>query len=401
MFALRDRDGTLASVAAVDRPRLLGPAAGLGSGLAATVAQPDRVIELLEAADVRGRGGANFPTATKWRLAISRPGLRVVVGNGGEHEPGSVKDAYLLSEQPEMVLEGLRIAAVVLGAGKAALLLAGRLAGLAARLEDAADQLVKLVPDGPPVEIVVGPDDYLVGEETALLEVLEGKPAKPRFRPPLIGVRGYWGYPTIVQNIETLANIAWVMRACARDEPPPPIDTFLWTVWGTGREPVIGESRFGTSVGALLTAAGVRQWQAVTLGGYSGGVLRGAEASTPLLPAQLADDGLSLGSASFRVIGEDECLGAVAEEVLTFFAQESCGQCVPCGSGLRDSAAVLGGVASAQLRTVDAVDEYMRELAGRGACRLPDGASATYRALWARFSPQIVAHHHKQCRCHR
>jgi NADH:ubiquinone oxidoreductase subunit F (NADH-binding) len=373
----------------------------LGSGLAAAIARPARVVELLDAADVRGRGGANFPTATKWRLAMGRPGPRVVVGNGGEHEPGSVKDAYLLSEHPDMVLEGLRIAAVVLGAGKAALLLAGRLAGLAARLEDTAEELVKLVPDGPPVDIVVGPDDYLVGEETALIEVLEGKPARPRFRPPLIGVRGYWSYPTVVQNVETLANVAWVMRACARHEPAPAVDTFLWTVWGAGREPVIGESRFGTSVGALLTAAGVQHWQAVTLGGYSGGVLRAAEASTPLIPAQLAGDGLSLGSASFRVIGENECLGALAEEVLTFFAQESCGQCVPCSSGLHDSAAVLGGGASAQIPSLDAVDEYMRELAGRGACRLPDGASATYRALWARFSPQIVAHHNKQCSCHR
>ena len=132
-----------------------------------------------------------------------------------------------------------------------------------------------------------------------------------------------------------------------------------------------------------------------------GGVLRASEASTPLIPAQLTGEGLSLGSASFRVIGENECLGALAEEVLTFFAQESCGQCVPCSSGLHDSAAVLGGGASAQIPSLDAVDEYMRELAGRGACRLPDGASATYRALWARFSPQIVAHHSKQCSCHR
>jgi NADH-quinone oxidoreductase subunit F len=401
MSALRNADATVATVATVDCPRLLGPASGLGSGLAAAIARPARVVELLDAADVRGRGGANFPTAAKWRLAMGRPGPRVVVGNGGEHEPGSVKDAYLLSAHPDMVLEGLRIAAVALGAGKAALLLAGRLAGLAARLEDTAEELVKLVPDGPPVDIVVGPDDYLVGEETALIEVLEGKPARPRFRPPLIGVRGYWSYPTVVQNVETLANVAWVMRACARHEPAPAVDTFLWTVWGSGREPVIGESRFGTSVGALLTAAGVQQWQAVTLGGYSGGVLRAAEASTPLIPAQLAGDGLSLGSASFRVIGENECLGALAEEVLTFFAQESCGQCVPCSSGLHDSAAVLGGGASAQIPSLDAVDEYMREVAGRGACRLPDGASATYRALWARFSPQIVAHHNKQCSCHR
>src|ERR1700746_3231142 len=140
MSPLRNADATVATVATVDCARLLGPASGLGSGLAAAIAQPARVVELLDAADVRGRGGANFPTATKWRLAMGRPGPRVVVGNGGEHEPGSVKDAYLLSEHPDMVLEGLRIAAVVLGAGKAALLLAGRLAGLAARLAEGAAQ---------------------------------------------------------------------------------------------------------------------------------------------------------------------------------------------------------------------------------------------------------------------
>src|ERR1700741_2172684 len=146
MSALRNGGATETAVATDDRPRLLGPAPGLGSGLAAAIAQPARVIELLDAADVRGRGGANFPIATKWRLALGRPGPRVVVGNGGEHEPGSVKDAYLLSEHPDMVLEGLRIGAVALGAGKVALLLAGRLAGLAARLEDAAEELGKLLP---------------------------------------------------------------------------------------------------------------------------------------------------------------------------------------------------------------------------------------------------------------
>ncbi|HVW32253.1 MAG TPA: proton-conducting membrane transporter, partial [Acidimicrobiia bacterium] len=306
--------------------RLLQSPGGRGAGLALALADREAALEAIAAADVRGRGGAHFPTALKWRAALAERAPRVVIGNGGEHEPGSHKDAVLLEQQPELVVEGLLIASTVLGAGRTILFLDGRLA----RLADGLREVIAGFGAGdvglPVPEVVIGPEEYLVGEETALIEVLERRPAKPRFRPPLPVTKGLMGYPTVVQNIETLANCTWVLRQTALDPAATPVvDTFLWTVWGPDREPVVGESPFGTPVGEVLAAAGVDRWKGVTLGGFSGGALLAAEGDVAIDPLGLAEHRLSLGCASLRVIDDQECVGALAQRVLEFFATGSCG----------------------------------------------------------------------------
>ncbi|HEV7688993.1 MAG TPA: NADH-ubiquinone oxidoreductase-F iron-sulfur binding region domain-containing protein [Acidimicrobiia bacterium] len=382
--------------------RLLDTAGEPGAGLRYAVAEPEAGLEAIAAADVRGRGGANFPAALKWRAALRERGPRVVIGNGGEHEPGSQKDAVLLRRHPELVIEGLLAAGTILGAGKTILLLDGRLAPLAERLREIVDGFGPADLGLPTPEIVIGPEEYLVGEETALIEVLERKPAKPRFRPPLPVVKGYLGYPTVVQNIETLANCAWVLRRIAEDPgAAPAVDTFLWTVWGPGRESVVGESPVGTTIGAVLQAAGVAQWKGVTLGGFSGGAVRAAEAELALDPVRLAEHGLSLGCGSFRVIDAGACVGALAQEVMEFFAAGSCGQCVPCQAGLADAARVLAGKKGRRVTDLADMLEMFSELEGRGVCRLPDGGIATTRALLDRFGDEIQAHAERRCGCGR
>jgi NADH:ubiquinone oxidoreductase subunit F (NADH-binding) len=382
--------------------RLLDTAGEPGAGLRYAVAEPVAALEAIAAADVRGRGGANFPAALKWRAALRQRGPRVVIGNGGEHEPGSQKDAVLLRRQPELVIEGLLAAGTILGAGKTILLLDGRLAPLAERLREIADGFGPAHLGLPAPEIVIGPEEYLVGEETALIEVLERKPAKPRFRPPLPVVKGYLGYPTVVQNIETLANCAWVLRRIAEDPAAAPaVDTFLWTVWGPQREAVVGESPIGTTIGAVLQAAGVEAWKGVTLGGFSGGAVSAAESDLALEPARLAEQGLSLGCGSFRVIDPGACAGALAQEVMEFFLAASCGQCVPCKAGLGDAARVLAGRRGRKVSDLTDMLDMFSELEGRGVCRLPDGGIVTTRALHRRFGDDIQAHAERRCGCGR
>jgi NADH:ubiquinone oxidoreductase subunit F (NADH-binding) len=370
-----------------------------GLGLRRALSDPTWALDKVAEANVRGRGGADFPTARKWRSARAQPGPRIVIANGGEHEPGSAKDAYLLAERPDLVVEGLCIATAVVNARRSYIALASRLGHLAGGLQSAIDALCREGLDVPAPEVVIGPDDYLVGEETALIEVLEGKAAKPRFRPPMPSIRGYLAYPTVVNNVETLANVAWALRNQLDDSPGPAVDTFLWTVWGRDRDPVVGEARFGISIGQLLMDAGVENWDAVTLGGYSGGAISATEAETPMDPGVLAGRGLSLGCASFSVLRPGECPGRLAEDVLAFFAGASCGQCLPCEVGLRDAWGVMRGQTSGKIRDVDDMMAFLWELKGRGICRLPDGGARTVTALWERFEKMLRAHQGGLCGC--
>jgi NADH-quinone oxidoreductase subunit F len=321
--------------------------------------------------------------------------------NAAEHEPGSQKDAFLIEHHPDLVVEGLLIAAAVLAAGKAFIVVDGTQPSLGQALESELDSIRAHLGELPVPRIVVGPRDYLLGEETALLEVVEGRPPRPRFRPPFPTERGWFGYPTVVNNVETLANCAAVLRDVGAGRRVAVADTFLWTVWDGSGQSVVGESRFGVTVGDVLQAAGFHLARATTLGGFSGGVVGIEDFDLPVEPEHLATRGLSLGSASFRVVGYLECIGALAEEVIGFFAQASCGQCGPCHLGLHDAHLLLSGRSEMTKvpATINEFEDILRELEGRCVCRLPDGASITGRSLWRLFSAELCAHAAGECLC--
>lgn len=360
---------------------------------------PSAVVDLLARAAVVGRGGAHFPAALKWQAVATAPGPRVLVVNGGEHEPGSRKDAWLLARRFDLVLEGLAIAGAVLDAKRAFVVLDPSMADVIDELTShLAQPHVAQAMGDVSVDVVIGPDSYLVGEESALLEVLEGHDALPRFKPPRPAEYGYDGYPTLVHNVETLANVAWVLRAAADGVSDPVVDSFVWTVWH-GEEHVVGESPIGVTVGEVLARAGVDEWKAVTLGGFSGGVVTADEHELQLVPLDLARRGLGLGCAAFRVLDVGTCAGNMAVEIVSFFARESCGQCVPCKVGLRDVAKTLAGVRAPAVRDVDDALVLAQELRGRGRCALPDGAALTLSALWDRFEADLRAHARADCGC--
>jgi NADH:ubiquinone oxidoreductase subunit F (NADH-binding) len=384
------------------RRLLVGPDAvhrHSGLGLAHARRNPQGALAALDAADIRGRGGANFPVARKWRSALSMPGPHVVVANAGEHEPGSRKDVELLARRPRLVLEGLAVAGSVLGARKTFVAVNGGHPGLVDQLRAEIEGSSAYWTDVPAPEVVPVPNSYLAGEETALLEVLESRLPRPRFRPPLPTARGWMGYSTVVQNVETLANCAWTLQELEAGAPGTGPDTFLWTVWNSEGLQIVGESRLGDSLQSVLVAAtDMRTVKAVTMGGYSGGAVSTGELDMSLTPGELADRGLSLGCASFRVITENECVGAVVEDVIAFFADASCGQCYICKRGLTDAQEIFVG--SGAGGPAEAV-ELLLEIRGRGVCKLPDGASTTVGALWNRFPGEIKAHAGGSCDCPR
>lgn len=360
--------------------------------------EPDLLLRVIANANVRGRGGAHFPTSKKWAAALARPGPRVLIANAGEHEPGSRKDLELILRRTDLVLEGLATAAAIIDAGKVIIAVdESRPAAaevLQAAIESARDGWRGL----PLPEVTLVPSLYIVGEETALLEVLEGKAPKPRFRPPLPTVRGWMGYPTLIQNIETLANCAWAVNQYLDGNSDPKIDTFLWTAWAGNDKGVVGESEFGDTLSSVIDEAGYKDTvKAVTLGGYSGGVVRGTALDFELDPDSLRARGLSLGCGSFRIIEDHECVGSVAEHIARFFSEGSCGQCHICHQGLSDAASALtngegaGGAGEA--------NSILSELSGRGVCKLPDGASMTVTGFTALFPSEIEAHVAGHCRC--
>lgn len=370
-----------------------------GLGLAYAKRDPRAAVSALDYADVRGRGGANFPVARKWASALEAPGPRVLVANAGEHEPGSAKDVTLLSRRTELVLEGVAVAAVVLEAGKTIIAVNGQHQNLISQLRQSISELDAFWVDIPVPEVVAIPDDYLAGEETALVEVLEQKPARPRFRPPLPSFRGWMGYPTVIQNVETLANCAWLLQQREAGAAAPEVDSLLWTVWNTDGLRVVGESPASTPLESLLgEITDVRRIKAITTGGYSGGALGRQELWLPLSPKEPArHGGLSPGCASFRLIDDDECVGAVVSEVLRFFAAASCGQCFICKQGLTDASKILeGGDADADVTEALAI---LSEITGRGVCKLPDGAAVTVQALCRLFPEEVANHSTGECGC--
>lgn len=336
----------------------------------------------LEASGLRGRGGAGFPAALKADAVRRRSSRPVVVVNAVEGEPVSGKDKALLRHVPHLVLDGAVALAAALGArtvvvGVAAGARAERAALAAALAERAARRLDGRVR----VEVAPVPDGFVAGEETALLSYLNGGPAKPTFTPPRPFERGLGGRPTLVQNAETVAHVAliarhgpaWFRELGTPDEP----GTTLFTLTGAVRRPGVYEAEVGVALPDLLAAAGgaARQPQAFLVGGYFGTWFTAAEAAALRLDdATLRARGGGLGARAVVVLAEGASGLAESARIARYLAEASAGQCGPCVHGL---AAIAGALAQAAQGRGDRarIARWCDQVAGRGACRHPDGAA--------------------------
>jgi NADH:ubiquinone oxidoreductase subunit F (NADH-binding) len=341
---------------------------------------------------LRGRGGAAFPAIIKIR-AVSRAAVDtglspVVVANGAEGEPLSIKDRYLLRYRPHLVLDGLLTVAAALGAGDAHLYVADPAAR--ASVEAAVAELGDL-PDGPRVRAFAAQDTYVAGEETAVVRALTTGIARPTDKPPRPFQVGVGGAPTLVLNVETLACIARAGLPARRDAG----STFLATVSGAGRPPVLYELPDGLPLGELLHEHLGRADSSIDVlfGGFFGGILPAWPDLELSHPGVLRRGG-SLGCGSLHLLAAPACPVRTTADVVAYYARHNAGQCGMCmasSSAIAATLAELGqprpGVAYAAL-----LPRWAAQLRGRGACAVPDAIAVLLRAL-LRNHPQEVTRH--------
>jgi NADH:ubiquinone oxidoreductase subunit F (NADH-binding) len=304
---------------------------------------PEAVFDALEAAGLQGRGGAGFPAHIKWRAVARQPGMRrYVVLNADEGEPGTFKDREVMQRRPGLVIEGLAIAATSIGASAVYCFVRRELSGArdALRAEVERARSAGWIDDTLEWHFVDGQGAYVCGEETALLEAVEGRRGMPRLKPPLPVERGLFGQPTLIQNVETIACVprilerggAW-FRACGREEA----GSKLYCVSGHVGRPGVYELPLGATLDELLEHAqgSVGELKAFSPGGASSGFLPAAARTLPLDFGSLSRVGSMLGSAGVVVLGPDVDMREAALAQAEFFEDESCGQCTPCRIGTR------------------------------------------------------------------
>ncbi len=295
----------------------------------------EAVLEQIEASGLQGRGGAGFPAHIKWKgVRGEASATRYLVVNADEAEPGTFKDREVMLRRPHRMIEGLAIAAEVVGATKAYIYVRGEFHACRGSLQGAIGAAALPLD----IEIVEGHGAYICGEETALLESIEGKRGMPRLKPPFPTQVGLFGEPTLIHNVETLACVpsivlrggAW-FRAAGRTEPGPK----LYCISGHVQQPGVYELPTGVTLDELVEAAGgyVGTPKAFSPGGASSGFLPMRCRDTPLDFAQLAKVGSMLGSAGVVVLNDTVNMAQAARWGQQFFEDETCGQCAPCRIG--------------------------------------------------------------------
>jgi NADH:ubiquinone oxidoreductase subunit F (NADH-binding) len=384
-------------------PRLLPLVPGVPEDLRAHLARYGRppmghpnLIRAVEQSGLTGRGGAAFPVHRKLAIVAAARGRTVIVANGAESEPASGKDALLLRAAPNLVLDGLQLAAEAVGASEAHLYLHP---GVSPEITRALAQRHAAHLDRLAVTVTEAPPRFLAGQESALVARLGGGPAVPAFVPPRVSERGLGGAPTLVQNVETLAHLALIARYGPRwfravgtaDEP----GSMLATVRTSNGTQVV-EAEIGVPLRTLIPAK--ENAQAVLIGGYHGTWLPDDNKIT-LDNKTLGQHGAAVGAGVIAALPADRCGLAEAARVVRYLAAESAGQCGPCLNGLPRIAAAMAVLAGSghhsQVRTD--LERWAGLVTGRGACNHPDGTVRFVRSTLTVFAPEIARHAQGHC----
>jgi len=332
--------------------------------------KPEEITAEVKASDIAGRGGAGFPTGVKWGfLAPAHP--RYLVVNADESEPGTFKDRMLMERDPHQMLEGTIIAAYALGVNHAFVFVRGEYPRAARRVQVAVDEAhhagflgEDILGSGFSLEVTVhlGAGAYICGEETALLNALEGKRGEPRIKPPFPAVAGLYGQPTIVNNVETLSNLPWIITnggaAYAAIGPEGSKGTRLFSVSGHVERPGNYEIVMGMTWRNLIydVAGGVRNGHDLKCW------IPGGASAPWLVPSHLDEEitvqaclrlGTMLGSGAVVVMDETTNVVSAALSIVRFFAHESCGQCTPCREGTTWMERILARILAGQGRPSD------------------------------------------------
>ena len=374
----------------------------------------EEVIAEIKRAGLRGRGGAGFPTGVKWEKVLNhRIAEHYFVCNAGEHEPGTFKDRHLLKTNPHQVLEGSLIAAhtvkvkaayVYVNSEYVEELASLRKAAELARAQGFMGSNVFGTGVDLDIEFVEGQGSYVAGEETAMLESMQGRPAMPRQKPPFYPTDfGLYGKPTLVNNVETLCNVpvllrngaAWFTQVGTEKSP----GTMLFSLSGSVNRPGVYELPLGTPIRALVYDCGGgipggRGLKAVFPGGPSFSMLTDDMLDTPMDFETLKKAGTGLGSAGVIVVDDQTCMVATALKYGNFFKVESCGQCPPCRMGTINLAALLQKIEDGEGTEKDLASllQLCGFVKGRGYCTVVTGASVLVESSLRQFRHEFEAH---------
>jgi NADH-quinone oxidoreductase subunit F len=382
------------------------------AGLTRAIEQlsPEAVIEEIAAAGLRGRGGAGYPTAEKWRTARATLGERkVLVANLMGADPTALGDRTLAEGNPHLILEGLLIAAFAVGASEAYIAVRRdwtvaieRLRQAIAEAEQArlAGYLILGTDVSVQIALWEGSGAMVAGEETALLAALSGDRGMPIIRPPYPSQRGYYNAPTVVQNAETLAHVAWILlhsaEAFATVGNERSRGTKLVTIFGKVARSGVLEVALGTPLLDVLTAAGggSGNTKAMLVGGSAGGVVPAADLQTGYDFEPLAEAGAVIGQGSILVADAETCMVATARFFLDQSSREACGKAVPCRIGTKRLVEALDRVLAASPRPTDfdLMRDLSRKMRDTALCNLEAMAPGPLLTTLARFPEEYRAH---------
>jgi len=370
---------------------------------------PDQVIAAITESGLRGRGGAGFPTGRKWALGRAQADpVKYVVCNGDEGDPGAFMDRAVLESDPHRVLEGLAIAAYALGAAEGFLYIRAEYP-LAVRHVRAAIQQARARGyfDSLRLEVREGAGAFVCGEETALIQSLEGKRGMPRLRPPYPVECGFRGKPTIINNVETLACVPWIIRhgaqAFARFGTPTSRGTKVFALAGKINRGGLVEIPMGVTIREVVEEIGGgikngRQFKAVQLGGPSGGCIPARLADTPIDYDALAETGAIMGSGGLVVLDDRDCIVDIARFFLKFTQAESCGKCTFCRIGTKRMLEILDRLCAGTGRRDDIEKlETLADYVSRASlCGLGQTAPNPVTTTLRYFREEYEAHLHER-----
>ncbi len=388
-------------------------------GMALTEMTPQQVIDELKDSNLRGRGGAGFPTGTKWGFVATAKGeKKYVICNADESEPGTFKDRLILEGDPHSILEAMAIAAYAVGANEGYIYVRGEYNLAQTRLVNAIHQAKELGFLGENIfgtgfsfdlQIHAGAGAYICGEETALIESIEGKRGEPRPRPPYPTTNGLWDKPTLVNNVETLANVAPIIRNGAAwfksFGNASSAGTKVYTILGDVNVTGLIEVPMGITLREVITiyAKGMKNGRKLKLaqtGGSSGSIIPAELQDVPMDYDSFAKAGVAMGSGALLICSEDTCVVDLAKVLLNFFRFESCGKCNPCRIGNQRAYQILTKISEGlgSPKDLDDLENISKWLYEMSNCGLGQTAGSPLKDIIHHFKDEVVAHiNDKEC----
>ncbi|MFZ4715597.1 MAG: NADH-quinone oxidoreductase subunit NuoF [Bacteriovoracaceae bacterium] len=372
---------------------------------------PDKIKEEVKASGLRGRGGAGFPAGVKWGFfSKDRLAKKYLLCNADESEPGTFKDRYLVETCPHILIEGMVITAWALGTQRGYIYIRGEYYHQALVLEAAIKEAYakgylgkNILGKGFDFDLAVhrGAGAYICGEETGMISSLEGKKGQPKLKPPFPAIKGYRGLPTMVNNVETLAAVPWILRKGAGaykawgTEKSPGMK--LFSISGDVNKPGVIEVPLSIPLNDIIEkhCGGMRngkKLKAVIPGGSSAPVLTADEVLTTKMDYEdVAAKGSMLGSGAIIVLDETRDMGQVLKWTLEFYHHESCGQCTPCreGTGWLEKILKRGEAGHGKIEDIQLLDTVAANMRGRTICALADAAAMPAQGMVKKFRKEL------------